>query len=614
MTTLDLSDVAVDVPRKRGAWPVVGCTCVYVALAVALFWPDSPWDSTHIIAGPTGHGNGDPTQTLWFLEWLPFALRHGLNPFRSNYLNFPIGVSLANNTLSPLLGLLAAPVTLSLGPVVAFNVLLRLAFASSAASMFVVLRTWCRWPAAFLGGLFYGFGPYMITQGHTHLDLVFVPIPPLIVWCLYELLITRRHSPVIVGAVLGALCGAQALIDPEVLALLGIVVGCGLVVVGARNLRTLRQRLGDLARAGASALVVFVVIAGYLVWAMVAAAGHVAGPVQPLFLLRAYSADLLGTVIPTTTRLLAPAALTRVSDTYVNFNLTENVTYIGLPLVIFIGFVLVYWRRRRVLLASAALALVAFIFSLGPYLEINARSTRIPMPELLIEHLPLLGSIVPARFALVVSLFVAIVIAIGADRLFHALASRTELKRGVAVAGVTLLVLSFVFIMPRAPLASQRLPGADSDATLEVIPPGSVVLAYPYPVTPWTEAMYWQAADGMRFRIVGGYATVQGPIHAGEVIPPLLTPPFVQEFFLKAQYGGGTWYPLPRVGPDSGSELCRFVARYDVGAVVFWDKGVHPTRVEDFLLAALGAPTKTSDNRSLMVWLTKPGADPGTCS
>lgn len=610
MTTLDLPTVA----GKRRPWIIAGCIGIYVVLAAVLYWPVAPWDSTHVIAGPVGHGWGDPTQTLWFLEWMSFALRHGLNPFHSNYLNYPIGVSLANNTLSPLLGVLGAPITLSLGPVVALNVLLRLAFASSAASMFVVLRTWCRWPAAFLGGLFYGFGPYMITQGHSHLDLVFAPIPPLILWCLYELIVTRRHRPLLVGAVLGALCGAQVLIDPEVLALLAVVTGCGLVVAAALNFRTLRQRVNDLAWASTSAFVVFAVITGYVVWAMLVAPGHVVGPVQPVTTLRAYSADLLGWLMPTSYQLFAPATLSSHSDAYVALNLTENVTYLGLPLVLFVGLAAVYWRRQRVLLTSALLALVAFVLSLGPYLIINARDTGIPMPELLLEHLPVFDSIVPARFGLVVSLFVAIVLAIGADRLFHALASHTDLRRGIAIAGVAVLVLSFVFIMPRAPIRSQTLTGAGTGAALDAVPPGTVVLTYPYTVFPWTEAMSWQATDEMRFRIVGGYAVVQGPDRTGLVNPPLLTPPFVQEFFTEAQGGAAFWYPIPHVDAHSKSDLCRFIARYDVGAVVFWDQGVDPHLVKSYLLATLGAPTKTSGHDSTMVWLTKPYAHPGTCS
>jgi hypothetical protein len=125
-----------------------------------------------------------------------------------------------------------------------------------------------------------------------------------------------------------------------------------------------------------------------------------------------------------------------------------------------------------------------------------------------------------------------------------------------------------------------------------------------------------QATDDMRFRLVGGYAVVQGPDKTGLVIPPLLAPPFVQELFTAAQSGGTFWYPSPNGAKNGGGQLCRFIARYDVGAVVFWDQGVDPKLVKSFLLDTLGAPTKTggSGTDSSMVWLTKPYAHPGTCS
>ena len=116
---------------SRGTVAIV--ILVYVLLAVALFWPRVPWSSTTLPSGSNGRGLGDPQQMVWFLAWLPYALGHGLNIFHSNYLDFPHGVDLANTTSVPLLGFLGAPITLSLGPVAAFNILLRLAFASSAA-------------------------------------------------------------------------------------------------------------------------------------------------------------------------------------------------------------------------------------------------------------------------------------------------------------------------------------------------------------------------------------------------------------------------------------------------------------------------------------------------
>jgi hypothetical protein len=436
------------------------------------------------------------------------------------------------------------------------------------------------------------------------------------VWCLYELLVTRRHRPLVMGAVLGALAGAQALIDPEVVALLGVVIGIGLVVIAAFNVRTLRERLGDLAKAGAAAIVVFGVLTGYMLWWLLIASGHLVGPPQPLASLQLYRADLLGLFVPTSNQVIAPAALVKVSASFMYYNVTENVTYIGLPLVIFIGVVAVVWRRERVVLVSAMLALVAFIFSLGSSLMVDNHATGIPMPEALLSHLPLVDSVVPARFGLVVSLFAAIVLGIGADRVFNAIRTRAKTKPRAklylrsALAGVLVLVASFALLVPRAPLESQAPSWpTDTTATLDAIPPGTVVLTYPYTLFPWTEAMYWQATDGMRFRITGGYDVVQGPSNAGTVIPPLLVPAFIQESFEVAQSGSSSDYPEPASGVDAGQALCEFLSNNDIGAVVFWNAGSNPAEVKNLLLTTLGSPTRTSTDQELLLWLSPSNSD-----
>ncbi len=215
----------------------------YAVLAVLAYWPVLPLNASklpHI----GGAGAGDPAQMSWFLAWTPFALRHGLNPLFSNYIDFPLGVNLASNTSVPLLGLAASPVTLALGPVASFNLLLRLALAGSATSMFLVARRWVRWwPAAFAAGLLYGFGSYMTFEGSVHLDLAFLVIPPLLLWCLDELFVTQERSPVNVGVALGLLSAAQLLIDPEVLADCALMAAIGLILLGLTHRHEVPARI-----------------------------------------------------------------------------------------------------------------------------------------------------------------------------------------------------------------------------------------------------------------------------------------------------------------------------------------------------------------------------------
>ena len=62
-----------------------------------------------------------------------------------------------------------------------------------AFSMCIVLRRWTAWwPAAFVGGLLYGFSAYFTVYGSGYLFLVFVPIPPVILLLLHEAMVRQR--------------------------------------------------------------------------------------------------------------------------------------------------------------------------------------------------------------------------------------------------------------------------------------------------------------------------------------------------------------------------------------------------------------------------------------
>src|SRR5438105_11021736 len=54
---------------------------------------------------PTGPGSGafDPFNAAWWLNWTPFAISHGLDPFTSNYLNYPSGMNMMWNSWMPAL-------------------------------------------------------------------------------------------------------------------------------------------------------------------------------------------------------------------------------------------------------------------------------------------------------------------------------------------------------------------------------------------------------------------------------------------------------------------------------------------------------------------------------
>jgi hypothetical protein len=284
----------------------------YLLLAFFAFWPVSPLDRAHL----PGCACADPAQQTWFLAWTSHALTHGLNPLLTSFLNVPAGANLAIDTSMPLLGVVGMPVTLLAGPVATFNLLLRLGLALSATSMFIVLRRYTNWwPAAFGGGLLFGFSAYMTGQAERHLFLVFVPLVPLLIPLLDDWLVSRRRSPLWSGALVGAVAGLEYLISPEIVLASALVAAVGLAYLALRYRQLARLPVGPLVRGLAVAAVVFAVIAGYTVWLLLAGPGRPAGPLHTLTDLTRYHGDLLAPFVPTSNQAITPAGLADGSRT-----------------------------------------------------------------------------------------------------------------------------------------------------------------------------------------------------------------------------------------------------------------------------------------------------------
>lgn len=264
-----------------GARILLLATGLYLVLGVGLWW--SVW-STHPTAVTTC-GCGDAARFLWFFRWPAFALAHGHNIFYSTWLFHPGGINLLDDTSVVALGVVLAPVTWLWGPVASMNMALTLAPALSALAMFVLLRRWVRWtPAALLGGLVYGFSPFMITElALNQINIAFLAIPPLIVLVLADMLVTQIRTPWRNGLVLAGLVVVQFFISTEVLLLsaLAAVVGVASLTVWARYRHpdelTIRLRPA-LAGMGTTVATAAVVLA-YPMWFLLAGPAHLVGPI-----------------------------------------------------------------------------------------------------------------------------------------------------------------------------------------------------------------------------------------------------------------------------------------------------------------------------------------------
>jgi hypothetical protein len=78
----------------------------------------------------------------------------------------------------------------------------------------------------------------------------------------------------------------------------------------------------------------------------------------------------------------------------------------------------------------------------------------------------------------------------------------------VAVVGL----LAILPLLPNLPIETAPLntPKFFTSTDVQKIPSGALAFTLPYDIAPQNDAMMWQAASGMRFRMLGGDAFVRG--------------------------------------------------------------------------------------------------------
>ncbi len=585
-------------------WTSAAVVVAYLLLGVTAYWPVLPGISHKALSS-----DGDFIQSVWFIGWVPHALAHGLNPFFSDAMYAPHGINLAQNTASPLLGLLAAPFTLVLRPLVIVNLLMVVSMPISATAAFVVLRMWrVWWPAAAMGGLIYGFSPYMVGQGVGHPELMFVPLPPFIAMTVVSIL-QRRGSPRRLGIQFGLLVAAQYLISPEVLAVVAVLTVVGVLCVVVRQ----PSAVSELARAAAVpvafAIGVAVILLIYPFWMMFAGPQHFAGPTFPL--LNGIHNDTLSFVVHGPMQRVSLGLEPHWEGIMAVSSPTEAGGYIGIPVLILLGFFI--WRSRRSprMQLTTVLFIVAAVLSLGPYLTFDGRATHFPLPFLVLAHLPLLDNILPSRISFEMDACLAAAIAFGLDDVHGGRArddgvvsslpeSRIRRRKAMIATAATLVVVVST-LLPRWPYATKPVVGLPTRIVHAIPTDDPVAVTYPYADGALgTEPLFWQAADGYRFRVTGGYGYHPDAGGKATVVPNPMRPPELQRFLQRVPerrgHRGTTSSTIP---PEVLAATRSALAKYHVGVVIV-DRS-HPASASVVTLfdQVLGPPKLTVGHFSI---------------
>jgi hypothetical protein len=248
----------------------------------------------------------------------------------------------------------------------------------------------------------------------------------------------------------------------------------------------------------------------YPVWYMLKGPEHVT-IVTPA---QAYSADLLAWLVPMSNQLLSTPGSAHLAQKLSGFPATViDGSYVGLPMAVML--VAIVWRYRRVALIPivALMTVISFIGTLGPTLIVDHHDTGLWLPGRVLLHLPLLQTIWPYRIELFVALGVAVLFAVGLDRFHDEYSAKLpKHRRTTFIVQALVLLLALAPLVP-VPYAATSIPTPTylQTAAHDEIPPGSVVVMYPFPGESDSVSMLWQAQDAMRYRLAGGNAWAPGP-------------------------------------------------------------------------------------------------------
>jgi hypothetical protein len=462
-------------------------TCVLVGTTVVL----------HPGSAAVGRNPASDYQIMtWSLAWWPWAVHHGVDPLYTHLLWAPGGFSTLWMTTIPAASLIALPLTLAAGPLVAFNVLMILAVVLATGAGYLLCHELTGRPLPSLfGALVFGLSPYML--GHTlsqHLNLVLVFPIPLLAWLVVRYVRGRTTARRLVAgfaALLLVLLGSslELFVDFTLLSVLVLAVA----IAGGGSQRRAFRHAGALVAAAYAACLPVLLPLGVLA---------LTGAHAPLRSSPSnYATDLFNVLVPTPTLLLGSAHAARTVSQHFVGNIGERDAYLGLPLlVISVAAVRASWRRGAWI--AGALLLAALLLSLGPTLTAGGRPVfDIPLS---LAHLPVLRNALPVRLSVFAALAAACLCAIWFAR---------PHRRGVGPVAAALVVVS---LLPNFWTAS-RLPGAwavtDAFAwstphvprgftTLgwtNIVRPGSNVLVLP--TGDHSNASYWQVATGMGFTL-----------------------------------------------------------------------------------------------------------------
>lgn len=459
----------------------------------------------------------DRDQNIWNLWWVRYSLLHLKNPFHTDYIYYPDGVSLYFHTLNFMNGLLSLPVQFVFGTTLAYNFVVFFSFVAGGIGAYLLLKYLCgHRAAAFVGSMVFAYSPYHLGTLKGLLQLISLEWLPFYV--LFLLLATRETNHKIRNSGLAAfflICTGLTDWYYTLFLLMFTVLyaGWGLTRPVWNWFRQHRNPWPALKS---------------LVWPLLGILGLFGLALAPILLpmlnelgstdyylpsnnaATDFSANLAAFFVPPTTSSLLGGLARNFPAEYLTGPLAAQV-YLGYVALILAGIGLVFCRRARF---WGVTFLIFWLLSLGPRLQINGDSPGWPMPFALIQNFPIIKvSRSPDRFMVIAMLALAVCVAFGLSFLLSRLGHNPanvqksqeifRLKRNVWLAGGAGLLIVLEFLQIPYPVNTietsqfwqQLAQDQDDYAIIELPPQGGF----------WSGGPRMAAQAGHHKRIFDGY-------------------------------------------------------------------------------------------------------------
>lgn len=462
---------------------------------------------TYPVAFSTGRiaGLGDVFQFLWTFWWFKESLLNFSNPYYTNYIFYPSGVSLAFSTITPLNSIASIPLQLAFGLVNAYNIIWILTFILSGYGTFLLVKYLTGdTRSAFVAGLIFMFCPYRFAHALGHMNLLSTQWIPFYILFLIKTIDEKN--------VYNSLFASIFLLLTAISCYYYLIYLCvfTLLYLGFRQWsdKTIlnQQVLKRIATMGISFGIIAFPFMFPLIKEIVISKStymYAGGFVE-------YSADLLGFFLP---QVFHPLFKDVVSPIYSNFsgNAAEYTVFMGYTVILLsiLGLIKIKTNEAKFWALSAA---IFFVLCLGPILHVNGilsipvedYDLYIPLPYAVLMHIPFFSMArVPSRWDVLVMLSLAVLAGYGLSYIFDKLGAKllkNKYKINIILILFSCLILfeflSVPYTMSNAEIPNfyEQIANDDEDyAILEV------------PIIWYADVMYYQTLHEKN--LVGGYVS-----------------------------------------------------------------------------------------------------------